>query len=118
QAWDAHFVRTLMVRIGGESVDEVNENGERIADETFLFLLNAAEHAMTFVLPAHRPGVVWERVFDTGEKTWRESMPISHDRYRLRPRSLALVRTRSRVNGADNPRTTTTRDGAAERQPA
>ena len=100
QAWEAHFVRTLMVRLGGDSVDEVDENGERIADDTFLLLLNGAEDAMTFVLPAHRPGLVWELVLDTGEKPWGSASIVGRDRYRLRPHSLALLRTRGGNGGS------------------
>ena len=93
QAWEAHFARTLMVRLGGDSIDELDENGERIADDTFLLLLNSADQAMDFVLPAHRPGLMWERLFDTGEKPWGGEPARVHGRYRLRPRSIALLRT-------------------------
>jgi len=61
--WNASFVRTLGVRMAGDTMDEVDDQGQPILDDTFLLLLNAWHEDLSFRLPeAHRD---WERVFDT-----------------------------------------------------
>jgi hypothetical protein len=65
-------------------------------DDTFLLLLNASEDGVTFRLPAHVPEVQWERVLDTAESDWDRPSLLKGDRYRLRSRALALLRTRRR----------------------
>jgi glycogen operon protein len=92
QAWDTDFVRSLMVRLAGESIDENDERGERITDETFLLLLNAADHSVAFTLPAHHPEMQWERVLDTGDLLWGRMVFARRDRYRVGGRSMALFR--------------------------
>ena len=67
QAWDAQLVRCLMVRLRGDSIDEVDAQGDRIVDDTFLLLLNAHDesgdlHAAAGTASKGR----WERIIDTG----------------------------------------------------
>ena len=96
EAWNTHFVRALMVRLAGDEIDETDIDGRPIADDTFLLLLNASEDAILFRLPAHAPEVQWERVIDTHESDWGRSLLLKGARYRLRSRSLALLRTHRR----------------------
>ncbi len=85
-----------MVRLGGESMDEVDERGERVVDDTFVLLLNADAEPHTFRLPAHRPDLQWERVLDTGEAEWGQLRALRGHTYRLPDRALAVFRTRRR----------------------
>ena len=89
-AWNAEFVRTLMVRLAGDAIDEVDESGNRIVNHTFLLLLNAHEGPLSFTLPAPEPGQRWERVLDTADTDWGRCVPQRASRYRLQGRSLAL----------------------------
>jgi isoamylase len=98
QGWEAESVRCLMVRLGGDSIDETDARGDRITDDTFVLLLNAHAETVTFTLPAHRAGLRWERVLDTGELHWSRSRPLRGRRYRVRGRALALFRARRRAN--------------------
>ncbi|HYD48443.1 MAG TPA: glycogen debranching protein GlgX, partial [Terriglobales bacterium] len=93
-AWDADFSRSLMVRVAGDSIDEVDERGERVVDDTFLLLLNAHEAPIMFTLPASPRGTLWDRVLDTGDSQWSRSVTPRGDHYRLRARSLAVLRAR------------------------
>jgi glycogen operon protein len=65
--WNNPFTKCLGVRLTGGAIDEVDEHGEPIVDDTFLMLLNAHHEPMPFVLPAHRRGAGWERILDTTE---------------------------------------------------
>jgi isoamylase len=96
QAWDARAVRTLMVRLGGDSIDEVDRRGERIVDDTFLLLLNAHRHGITFTLPTDHEELRWERILDTGDVHWGRSATPRGKRYRLRGRSMAVLRAQRR----------------------
>jgi glycogen operon protein len=96
KAWEADFVRSLMVRLAGEGLDEIDEQGEPISDDTFLVLLNAADHPVAFTLPAHHPELQWERLLDTGDLLWNRPVTARRDRYRLGARSMALFRAHRR----------------------
>jgi glycogen operon protein len=97
EAWNAGFVRALAVRLAGDAIAETDARGRRIVDDTFLLLLNAAEDAILFNLPNHRPGLVWERVLDTAEAAWDRPSLLRGARYRLRSRTLAVLRARRRT---------------------
>jgi isoamylase len=97
EAWSAGLVKALMVRLAGDAIAETDERGRRILDDTFVLLLNAAEDGVTFSLPAHRPNLTWERVLDTAEADWDRPSLLRADRYRLRGRSLAVLRVRPRT---------------------
>jgi len=92
-AWEAAFVRALMVRLAGDSLDEVDDAGKAIVDDTFLLLLNAHEDGMTFRLPPATAGYVWKPVFDTGETDLETTHPRRHQlrRYVLKGRSMAVL---------------------------
>ena len=78
----------------GDAIEEVDERGERIVDDTFLILLNAHWEPLPFVLPAHRRGVRWEPVLDTRDATGRRRGPALRGghTYELEARSLAAFR--------------------------
>lgn len=67
QEWESEWVRTLGIRLGGGTLDEVDENGEPITDDTLLILLNAHEQAVPFVLPAAHADISWEVLVDTAK---------------------------------------------------
>ena len=93
-AWDTGFSRSLMVRLSGDSIDELSANGEQVRDDTFLLLLNAADAPIMFTLPTAPRGTGWHRLLDTGEVHWGKLVTPRGNRYRLRARSLALLSTR------------------------
>jgi isoamylase len=101
EEWQSGFTRSLGLRLAGEAIEEGDERGAPIRDDTFLLLLNAHHEPVEFVLPAHRPRVRWEPLLDT--RAWappRAGRPLkAGDRYRLEGRSLAVLRQRA-GNGA------------------
>ena len=50
--WAAGFAKSLMVFLNGDAISEPDPRGERITDDSFLLLFNAAEHDVG----VHHPG--------------------------------------------------------------
>jgi len=94
--WNNPDLRGLGLRLAGDAIDERDERGNRIVDDTLLILLNAHHEPIPFVLPAHRPKVRWEQVLNTHEGVSRRRLrPMrGGGQYILEGRSLALLRLR------------------------
>jgi glycogen operon protein len=63
--WRASTLRAFAFRLCGQAMDDVDEQGQPITDDTLLILLNAHPADVGFVLPDAHPGVAWEVVVDT-----------------------------------------------------
>ncbi|HEX8686772.1 MAG TPA: glycogen debranching protein GlgX, partial [Pyrinomonadaceae bacterium] len=93
--WRNEQARSLAVRLAGDSIDEVDERGRRVTDDTLLLLLNAHHRGASFTLPAHHAGDSWEQMLDTRESFGRRRTRRSvrgGGTYRVEARSLALFR--------------------------
>jgi glycogen operon protein len=88
--------RCLGLRLAGDIIEETDERGHAIVDDTLLILLNAHHEPVSFVLPQHKSEHQWEGVLDTREPTGKPPKDILTDDhvYELEGRSLALLRTR------------------------
>ena len=51
EEWNNNFARCLGVFLGGEALQEVDERGRRVVDDSFLLLFNAHHDAIPFKLP-------------------------------------------------------------------
>jgi glycogen operon protein len=95
--WDRGFVRSLALRLAGDAIEETDEKGRRLMDDTLLILLNAHHEPLDFTLPAHKRGVRWQSVLDT---SWdhghaREVLVLKGgDRYALSARTIAVLKLR------------------------
>ena len=47
---------TLGIRLAGDAIEEMDDLGNPIIDDSFLLLLNAYHEAVPFTLPAHKKG--------------------------------------------------------------
>jgi isoamylase len=65
--WAAGFAKSVMVFLNGEAITEPDQRGERVTDESFLLLFNAAEHDLDFIIPAERYGDRWAPELDTAD---------------------------------------------------
>ena len=91
--WRDPSARCIGLRLAGDAIDEVDANGDRVVDDTFLILLNAHYEPVPFVLPLHRAGVGWHLVLDTRSRNARARRPAKGGRaYDLAARSLAVLR--------------------------
>ena len=63
--WRDTRLQAFGYRLCGLAMDEVDEKGEPITDDTLLVLFNAAAETIQFVLPDAHPGKRWESLVDT-----------------------------------------------------
>ncbi|MCC6935447.1 MAG: hypothetical protein IT333_02935 [Thermomicrobiales bacterium] len=92
--WQEGWIKTLGMRLGGDALNEVDENGDPIVDDTLLILLSAYDAPIDFVMPGFKPDVVWEQVFDTSEVNGRGKTKEYRfgETYPLAGRSIAVLR--------------------------
>jgi len=100
--WQNPYARCLGLRLAGDAIEDVDDRGNRIVDDTLLILLNAHYEPIPFVLPAHRRKVRWELVLDTREAVGgrRHRLMRGGELYELEARSLALLCLRLDERGA------------------
>ncbi len=65
--WAAGFAKSLTVFLNGDAISEPDPRGERITDESFLLMFNAAEHDLDFTVPAAGFGEQWISELDTAD---------------------------------------------------
>ena len=96
--WEAVAVHCLGLRIAGESVDEVDENGQPVVNDTLLILLNPTPQAVGFTLPPCPAEGRWRIVVNTDNTKLvpdQQSLEGSES-LELVARSLVLLRQPSR----------------------
>ena len=98
-AWNQHFVRCIGMKLAGDVMDEVDEDGERVVDDTLLLLFNAHHEAIPFTLPACPPGAGWEALLDTALDHPDHPVLKPGQRFELFGRSLAVLRARPPAEG-------------------
>jgi isoamylase len=94
--WAAGFIQCVGVRLAGDLIDDVDEEGERIVGETILILLNAYHEPLPFILPEHQPYRHWECLFDTADPDVGVCFHEGKEPYELQGRSVVALRLRSR----------------------
>jgi isoamylase len=65
--WETGYAKSLAVFLNGEAITEPGPRGERITDDSFLLLFNAAEQAVEFTIPEPGYGEQWTAVLDTAD---------------------------------------------------
>ena len=93
--WNNPENRSFGLRLAGDAIEELDDRGNRIVDDTLLILLNAHHEAVPFILPAHRRKVRWQVLLDTSESTLSKTTHRSirgGEAYELKGRSLVLLR--------------------------
>ncbi|WP_083602848.1 glycogen debranching protein GlgX [Bowdeniella nasicola] len=63
--WSTTYARSIMVYLNGDAIPEPDSRGQKIHDDSFLILFNAAEDAIEFSIPDKEPGKSWEIVLNT-----------------------------------------------------
>jgi glycogen operon protein len=101
--WANPHTRCLGLRLSGDAIEEVDEEGRPIVDDTLLLLLNAHHEPLPVVLPAHRRGVRWHVVLDTDRpRDVAAGRPLrGGERFPLAGRAAALLRLAHRGDGRD-----------------
>ena len=89
--WHVSHVRCLGVRLAGDAIDETDEHGRRIIDDTLLVLLNAHHEIVPFTLPRSGRRQLWRVMFDTSETHTTTRRIRSGHEYVLQGRSLVVL---------------------------
>jgi isoamylase len=67
EEWSSGWAKVLGMRLAGESVGEIDENGDPVHDDTLLLLLNSHHEEVSFTLPDRIDGIRWVRELDTSK---------------------------------------------------
>jgi isoamylase len=62
--WKSPWVRCVAMMVSGDAADLVDNHGEIVRDDTFLFLINAHYEPQAFLLPGEEH-LEWELILDT-----------------------------------------------------
>ncbi|HCX86046.1 MAG TPA: hypothetical protein DHV14_13115 [Micrococcales bacterium] len=65
EEWNTWYAKALMVFLNGDAINEPDEWGEPIVDDSFLVLFNADPAPITFTLPPASYGQAWQGVLDS-----------------------------------------------------
>ncbi|MFP5212184.1 MAG: glycogen debranching protein GlgX [Acidobacteriota bacterium] len=99
--WNNPISKSLGMLLAGDAIDELDERGNRIVDDTMLVILNAHYESMPFILPAFRFEGQWEMfegewevVMDTRSSSGRVHRPLLKpgEQYEMESRSVAVLR--------------------------
>jgi glycogen operon protein len=93
--WNQGYVRSLGLRLAGDAIEEMDEKGRPILDDTLLVLLNAHHESVPFTLPAHKRSIRWQMILDTAiPKQGKNPSPLLRGGtpYNLHARSLVILR--------------------------
>ncbi len=96
--WNLGFARCLGMYLSGETIGEVDRQGNAVEDDDFLLMLNASSEMIPFTLPGFRSNQRWLSVVDTSVETGLQTKQPSIKRYArgsvypLQGRSLVLLR--------------------------
>ncbi|MDP9349312.1 MAG: glycogen debranching protein GlgX, partial [Gemmatimonadota bacterium] len=94
QEWTAGLVKSFGMCLSGDAIEEWDEHGEQVTDDTFLLLFNADGAGIGFTLPPCGPGEKWEVVLDTSEPRLAEGERNfdAGDEFPLEGRTMVVLR--------------------------
>jgi len=89
--WRAGWMRSFGVLLSGEMLDDVNDHGEPIADDTLLILFNPHQDPIRFFMPELRDNLRWLVIVDTAKPGQPDGRAFSHgEAFELVAHSVAL----------------------------
>ena len=88
--WNADHVRCLGVRLAGSGIEEVDDEGRPIVDETLVYFMNASADPVEFHLPSFEPGLTWTCLVDTSDAAREGRVLMAGQSLLVADRSMAL----------------------------
>ncbi len=67
EQWNTGWMRSMALMFNGNTLDEIDELGEPIADDSFLILLNSSAEGVTYTLPQSPLNRGWKQVMNTDD---------------------------------------------------
>jgi isoamylase len=71
--WTAGWVRCLGMRLSGQTIDDVDQYGESLRDDTFLLCLNPHHEHIEFYIPSCSASCAWQLILDTRDPVHTEN---------------------------------------------
>lgn len=103
EEWNASYARCLGLLLHGDAIEEQDEQGRSIRDDTFLLMLNAHHQPISFRMPQQvgiaRWGVEADTCFADGMRPDRRTFNTG-ERYPLQARSTTLLRLMKTKRGS------------------
>ena len=65
EQWNAGWMRSIAIMYNGGTLDQVDDMGQRIVDDSFLILLNSYHDCVSYTLPPSPQGHGWTLIMDT-----------------------------------------------------
>ncbi len=96
--WSNGFARSMAVFLNGDAIPEPDPYGQKVADDSFLLLLNAHYEGITFTLPPADYGKEWTLLLDTGGTDRGDAPLIAGSTLSVEPRATLLL-TRPQRSG-------------------
>ena len=96
EQWRDPGIRCLGMFLAGQGLDETDERGRKLGDESFLILLNAHHEDIAFALPAFQETTRWVAWMDTSRENGLRNAE-THDggsAYGLQARSMVVLMER------------------------
>ena len=91
--WDSGFGRAIAVYLNGAAIQEIDDRGEPITDDSFLLCFSAHHEPIDFVLPGREEGFDWLPVLDTALAEITDVKPVrAGDPVTVLPRTLVVLR--------------------------
>ncbi len=92
--WSDSGTRCFGLRLAGKAMDERDQRGNPVTDDTLLVILNSHHEPVDFKLPTDQPDQRWELLVDTREESGqRDQPPIgANESYKVEGRSLVMLR--------------------------
>ena len=91
--WETSWVRCIGVLLDGEDLDEYDDDGNRLKDNTFLLILNSYAGQLPFLLPSYPEQVRWKVLVSTANPHgFEQSLTLEGGAsLQVSPRSLILL---------------------------
>jgi isoamylase len=72
--WDAHWVRSVGIRLDGRNLGEVDAQGTLLSDDDLFLILNAHHESVNFTIPVWDSEEPWEVELDTNDDARSETV--------------------------------------------
>ncbi|MFI6431709.1 glycogen debranching protein GlgX [Rhodococcus oryzae] len=92
--WGSSFGRSLAVYLDGEGIQEPDQRGRRVVDDSFLLCFNAHDEALEFTVPDDGDGAHWAVALDTATATGLVDAVVGGGgTMKVAPRSVVVLRS-------------------------
>jgi glycogen operon protein len=90
--WDSGFGRAIAVFLNGAAIQEIDDRGQPITDDSFLLCFSAHHEPIDFVLPGREETIDWQVVLDTALSAVTDAKPVpAGEVLTVQPRTLVVL---------------------------